>query len=274
MGVIIRLKRFIKFSAALFLLTLVYGLIQPLRLTVTEVEIRDNDLPEQFSGKKIVFLTDSHLGHFLSQRRLGEMVSKVNDIGADIVILGGDYAEQDPRDYNRAFAELKGLRASLGVYAVLGNHDYKAGRKYIISIIEQSGIKSLDNEATWITAGENKIKIGGVGDLWLSNQDTAPTLSDTTPADFTVLVSHNPDYAKEVPTDKIDLVLAGHTHAGQVSLFGLWAPWVPSKYGQEFRYGLKDINDMKLYITSGLGTTFIPLRFFTRPEIAVITLKR
>ena len=95
----------------------------------------------------------------------------------------------------------------------------------------------LNNRAVWINHHNQRIRIGGVGDLWRDSQDIQPTLAKASNNDFVILVSHNPDYVEELPNQTIDLVLSGHTHGGQVTLFGLWAPSIPSDYCQKYQYG-------------------------------------
>ena len=138
---------------------------------------------------------------------------------------------------------------------------------------EEAGFEQIDNKAVWIEKNGAKIKLGGVGDLWNDNQDMGPTIDDAEEGDFVMLVSHNPDFAETLETDKIDLMLSGHTHGGQVSLFGIWTPWVPSRYGGKYRSGMIDTGKTKVLVSNGFGTTAVPLRFVVRPDILLVRLK-
>ncbi|HEX2953396.1 MAG TPA: metallophosphoesterase, partial [Bacillota bacterium] len=118
-----------------------------------------------------------------------------------------------------------------------------------------------------------RIKIGGVGDYFTDFQYIEPTVGDVTAHDFVILVSHNPDYIETLHTRKIDLMLSGHTHGGQVTVFGLWAPRIPSRYGQKFRTGVIRMNHIELLVSNGVGTEGLPIRFFARPQIVTVILR-
>jgi hypothetical protein len=139
--------------------------------------------------------------------------------------------------------------------------------------MENSGITSLDNQGIWIYSDGERIRLGGVADSWLGYPDPMPTINGANLSDYVILVSHNPDYAEGLETRFVDIVLSGHTHGGQVTLFGLWAPYMPSDYGQKYRGGFANTGFTPVYVTRGIGMTFLPVRFFARPEITVFTLK-
>ena len=111
-------------------------------------------------------------------------------------------------------------------------------------------------------------------DLWEGTQDLEATTQDALADDFVILVSHNPDYAEHMDTDRVDLVLNGHTHGGQVTFFGLWAPFVPSEFGQKYRSGVVQTGSTIVVISNGIGTITPPVRFFARPEIVLVVLER
>lgn len=251
-----------------------YVLIEPYLLTVTRTSIKNPDIPPEFDGVSIAFLSDIHHGPFFSRERVAQVVEQTNTLGADIIIMGGDYVHREPKFIKPVFEELSRLRAPLGVYAVLGNHDHWEGAHMTRKAMDEAGIRLIDNQAFWLYRGDARIRLGGVGDLWEDVQYVTKTTQDASKEDFVVLASHNPDYANELPAGQIDLMLSGHTHGGQVTLFGLWAPLVPSRHGQRFRTGLKDINGTKLIVSNGVGTITPPVRFFARPEINLITLKK
>lgn len=113
-----------------------------------------------------------------------------------------------------------------------------------------------------------------MGDYWHDIQDIGPTIDEAKESDYVILLSHNPDYAERIETDRIDLVLSGHTHGGQVTFFGLFAPYTNSKYSQKYIAGFAETDHATMYVTRGVGTTFLPVRFFARPEITAIKLQK
>lgn len=237
------------------------------------IEIISADVPEDFEGKRIVFITDIHHGPFLSIDRIRNLVTRINKLEPDLILMGGDYVHRESRFIRPVFDEFKNLNSIYGVYGVLGNHDHWEDADLTRKMMLRNGIKICDNKSYWLKIGNDSIKIGGVGDLWEDSQVLENTIYDLKKSDFSILISHSPDYLENIQSDLIDLTLSGHTHGGQMTLFGKWAPILPSKYGQKYRYGLKEFKNMQSYISSGIGTITPPLRFFCRPEIVVIQLK-
>ncbi len=175
------------------------------------------------------------------------------------------------------FAELEGLRARLGRFAVLGNHDYGrpgAQTQDAVEAIEASGIELLDNRGRWVEKDGARIRVGGVADHQVGRPEVYPTLDETEDEDLVVLLSHNPDLAEALPSDRVDLVLSGHTHGGQLTFFGLFAPYLPSDYGQRYRTGVVEMEAATVVVTNGIGSSILlPVRFFARPQIVEITLR-
>ncbi len=271
------MKYIVKFIAAIVLLSVLligYTRLEAGWLKVTAIDVTSGDIPPEFNNTKIVFASDIHHGPHFSVNRVQQLVAKINSQNPDIIILGGDYIDGGKKYIEPVFTVLKSLKAKHGVYAVTGNHDHWQDITLTRQLLLKSNFKLCDNRSYWVKKGKSKIKIGGVGDLWEDTQLLNKTIAGLKKADFSILLSHNPDYMEQMKTDLIDLTLAGHTHGGQVTLFGLWAPVLPSAYGNKYRYGLKKIGSMQAYITSGVGTISPPVRFFCRPEIVVITLKR
>ena len=222
---------------------------------------------------KIVFISDIHHGPYFSLDRVESLVEDINELSPDIIMMGGDYVHRDKKYIRPAFEAFGKFKAKYGIYAVLGNHDHWEDALLASQLMKKNGFKICDNKSSWLRIGNDSIKIGGVGDLWVDRQVLDSTVHDVRKKDFCILISHNPDYIEKMDKEFVDLTLSGHTHGGQVTLFGLWAPKLPSKYGQKYRYGLKQFGSMQAYITSGVGTITPPLRFFCRPEIALIELK-
>ena len=258
---------------AVVLLLFAYTFIEPYWIDIKTTPIKSRDIPENFNDTKIIFVSDIHHGPYFSKDRVRKLVERINELNPDIILLGGDYVHRDPRYITPCFKELSKLKAKINVFGVLGNHDHWENAELTRHEMKNAGIKEIDNKAEWLYKDGDRFKIGGVGDLMEGAQDINPTIKDTEKNDFVILLSHNPDYFEKLETDKVDLMLSGHTHGGQVTLFGLWAPLIPSTYGQKYRTGLVETVQTKILISNGIGTITPPVRFFARPQINVVNLR-
>jgi uncharacterized protein len=265
---------------AVIILFAAYGFAETYWLDVKDYTFRSPQVPESFDGTRIALVTDIHRGTFFSEDRVASLVERVNALDADLIVLGGDYVYRGTKYAASCFKQLEGLRAPLGVFGVLGNHDYgnykkgEDGPNAVIEAMEQAGITLLREDAVWIEKGAERIRLGGVSDASVDKPRFTPTVKGTTEDDLVLLVSHDPDYSEDLPENEIDLVLSGHTHGGQVTLFGRWAFYVPSKYGQKYRTGMVENDVTDVIISNGVGTSTIPpLRLFCRPQIVIITLE-
>nr|WP_185155770.1 metallophosphoesterase [Dysgonomonas sp. 521] len=260
---------------------LVYGYFEARNIKLKEVTYLDKDIPDAFAGKKIIFISDIHSNKYFTSKDVAKLVERINERNPDIIVIGGDNTLKDSIYFRPFFREIKKLKSKYGVYTVLGNHDYWEDAKLIQQSFINCGFNICDNQSYWIKEGNDSIKIGGVGEFWEDTQILDNTTDDIKPSDFCILLSHNPDYMEMMNSDLVDLMLSGHTHAGQITLFGLHAPIMPSTWhpeyiqtGQKYRYGWKEKGKTKLYVTSGIGMGGIPFRFFAQPEIVEITLKQ
>jgi uncharacterized protein len=248
-----------------------YSFIEPYLIETKVITIESDQIPSEFDGEKIVFLTDIHYGPFFSKDRVDNIVNQTNALNPDIIVLGGDYVTNNQSNVATIFSSLSKLKAPLGIYGVLGNNDPK---NISIEAMQNAGITYIGNSGVWIGSNSSRIRVGGVSDMDTDVPNQLPILNGVTAADFVILVSHKPDYFPEVSKSKVDLVLSGHTHGGQITLFGLYAPFVNSKYGQEYISGVKKLGNDTMIISNGIGMVWAPVRFFARPQIIVVTLKK
>ena len=160
------------------------------------------------------------------------------------------------------------------MFGVLGNHDRRTDAALSIRCMQEAGIALLDNRAVWIEKGGAKIRLGGVGDLSTSTQDLSPMLAGTVRGDLMILVPHHPDYAALMPGEKIDLMLCGHTHGGQVTLLGKWVPPWPGAARLKYLTGIVREGSTPVIISNGIGTVGPPIRLFAKPQIWEIILAR
>lgn len=278
-------KKYIIFSILFLLFTpclgLLYSYYEARNVIIKEMTFADQYLPESFVGKKIIFVSDIHVNEYFTGKDVADLVKRINERNPDIIILGGDYTRKEEKYSQSFFKEISKLESTYGVYTVLGNHDHWEDAELIQEGLADCGFNICDNKSYWVKNGKDSIKIGGVGDYWTDKQLLNNTISDIKETDFCMLISHNPDYMEELDTNLVNLMLSGHTHAGQVTLFGFWAPIMPStghpeypQTGLKYRYGWKEKDNTKLYVTSGVGMGGFPLRFFARPEIVEITLTK
>ena len=252
-------------------------LVEPQTLWVVRDTVSSPDIPAAFDGTRIAFIADVHAGHLVSPAHVDRILNAVIAQKADIIVLGGDYVEDRREGADIFYPAAARLKAPLGVYAVLGNHDsFDFGTATAIAGLAADDIRLLDNTSTVLTKGGASIRIAGIEDWGTAHADTAAAATGIKPGEFAVLVSHNPDaLVSQLPGSPgiFDLALAGHTHGGQVTLFGLWAPFVPSAYGNRYRTGWHDIAGTPTLVTNGTGTAWLPPRFFAPPQVHVLTLR-
>jgi uncharacterized protein len=180
--------------------------------------------------------------------------------------------------------ELERLEAKIGKVAVLGNHDWANDGELTLNELKRIGVFTIDNDRMFVSEDRKLVKkassglcIGGVGDLWLYTIDFDRALGSISPEIPCILLSHNPDVAEQkdlIQGDyRIDLMICGHTHGGQVHIPLLGAPVLPSKFGQKYCRGLVQGPACKVFVSSGVGLSTIPVRFGVPPEIVLFHLQ-
>lgn len=246
---------------------------------------------------KIAVLADLHGREpNMGERRLKQVVETTNRLGADVILLLGDYAQRVEPDwlylsFRQVLTILTELRAPLGVHGVLGNHEWwddkrtqRAGRGPTEAhrLFAELKLSLLDNRAIRLEKGGKPFWIAGLGDQlairlgrnrYRGADDLAGTMAQITDDAPLVMMAHEPDIFPDMP-DRVSLTLSGHTHGGQVRLFG-YSPVVPSMYGNRYAYGHVVEQDRHLVVSGGLGTVsagFIPVRLGVPPEIVLIEL--
>ena len=261
----------------------VYALWDAKRPRVTRVETPLRHLPTSFDGLTVAFLTDTHHGPFVPVSYLEHVVALTNALRPDLLLLGGDYVERSRgprrrRGRRRTYIEpgiaaLGGLRAPLGRYAVLGNHDYLVDPELTRRTLDEHGFIDLTNRGVWLERGADRLRLAGVDDKRKGRPRLRTALGDMTGLDACLLFTHNPDYVERVRDRRVDLVLCGHTHGGQVYLPGYGAPVTSSHYGQKYRAGLVQGPRARVYVSRGIGTIGPPVRVCCPPEIVLLVLR-
>lgn len=252
--------------------------IEPNRVVVNEVEIKLPAWPVAFDYLKIVSVSDLHAGRrFIDEAKLERVVTEINETQPDIIVLLGDFVSQNKDEQvlmepEKIADKLKGLRAKYGVFAVLGNHDWWYNGQRVKKAIEAAGIRVLENDVAQIQKDGQSLWLLGVPDYWTRQPlDIRPALQKINSAGPVIVLTHNPDVFPELPSS-VTLTLAGHTHGGQVNFPFYGRPVVPSKFGERYAAGYIQEDNRHLFVTTGIGTTGIAVRFRVPPEIAVISI--
>jgi predicted MPP superfamily phosphohydrolase len=266
-----RLKRIFLFLIALAIVFLVYAHFETYWIQVVQTTVSSRELPAEFSGKKIVYIADIHCGDDFEPARLGKVVNQINSLKPDIVLLGGDYVNRNGQYTAACFAEMAKIEAPLGKFGILGNHDIEARTESVENAMRTTGITPLVKENRKITIGKEEITIAGTDETWYGNPDGAKAMENATP--FVIYLTHDPWYLEQY-RPAAQLLLAGHTHGGQVTLFGI--PFANLAHWRNYKYqkGIFFENGQTIIVTNGIGATILPLRFFARPQINLITLER
>ena len=247
--------------------------VEPYWIQEVEIIIEDKDIPKSFDNKRIVFISDIHHWDHHSIERVEKLVNRINKLNHDIIILWWDYIYWDEKYIKPVFNALSKLKAPLWIFWVSGNHDHWEWYDDMINNMSSAWITLVDNHSESIDINWEKIVIWWVPDLWEWEIDILSIEKNVEEDNFVILVSHNPDYVEKLESNKIDLMLSWHTHWGQVTLFWLYAPLVPSKYWNKYRTGIIEVDNTKLIVTNWIWTMSPAVRFFARPQINIITLK-
>jgi predicted MPP superfamily phosphohydrolase len=260
---------------------------EPRHFRVTRRSFALPGLSPELVGLRIVQLTDIHLGPWSSEAYVRKVVAAANARDADLLALTGDYVLHSPAYITPAARILAGLKARIGAVGVLGNHDWREGGPAMREGLAAAGVRMIDNARLFLTpdrqlradpGGGDGLCVAGVGDLWLDQQFYDRALEGVPREMPRLLLSHNPDVAEErafVSSGyRVDLMLSGHTHGGQVYIPGVGTPVLPSRYGQKYASGLVQGPACPVFISCGLGTALLPVRIGVPPEIAVIELQR
>jgi hypothetical protein len=250
---------------------------------VNEYELSLDKLPPEFKGFTILQMTDNHIKNIDDIKTDKDFFStaekKVSSQGKkiDIVVVTGDLQDRGDKIIPGVIEFMSQISIKYPVYFISGNHDYNP---YFSKALKKAGINFLDNESVFLQRVNSKIWITGISDLTrkLDNEDKA--FKDLSINDFDIVLTHEPNNFKEIVNYGGDIILCGHTHAGQIRL-----PFLPVLYAEgegffpTYGYGFyseigPDRGKALMYVSKGIGyTNPVPFRFFNRPEITIFTLQ-
>lgn len=277
-------RNFIRLAAAAGVAALAADsiLLEPNYPRVVRQQIALRRWPAELDGFTIAQMSDFHYDPHFSIHPLRAAVGIVNDLRPDLIVLTGDYVTSPSfhGDDEEAAAKaepcallLRQMRATHGLWAVLGNHDFFTDPDRVTSALQSQGIPVLVNLSVPIEAHGGRFWLSGLSDVLAGTSDISATLANVPRDEATVLLAHEPDFADRVAHHPVDLQLSGHSHGGQVRvpfLPPLYLPYMARKYFQ----GLYKIGPLTLYTNPGLGTMGVPIRVNCPPEITLLTLRR
>ena len=247
------------------------ALTEPFRLTVEHQAIYLPRLPRAFDGFRIVQLSDIHHSPFTSVKQIERAVETANSLLPDMIALTGDYVSKERR-YAAPCAELLGsLTARHGVFAVLGNHDHWTDAALITDLFRAEGITVLVNQGMRFEKDGSAFWLAGVDDTMVGLEDLSLALAGASDDEMKLLLAHNPVILRKAARAGVDLVLSGHTHGGQVNLRSERSE--TRRPRRRHLKGLGRLDETQIYVTRGLGTVVLPVRFGCPPEVSLLELR-
>lgn len=239
-------------------------------LSLERVTIELKRLPKQLDGFTIIHLSDTHHSRFTGLEHIERAVKIANRLKPDLFALTGDYVSHEKK-YIAPVAEVLGkLRAEFGTYACLGNHDHWTDAELVTKHFREAGIRMLVNEGLRLHARGGAFWIAGVDDHMVGRTDIKAALNGSYPDEMKLLLAHNPVIFRRAARRGIDLTLSGHTHGGQIRVRDTEKKIIPRRR----KAGLYRRYDSQIYITRGIGTVVIPMRYQCPPEISLLELRK
>jgi predicted MPP superfamily phosphohydrolase len=241
---------------------------------VTYRDVTVHGLPPAFDGLRVCCVGDLHLFRWADGAAMRRRLAPIVAAKPDLILFVGDYATGDAR-YERSAAQIIAeKRAPLGVYAVLGNHDRWVGEEYAVRAMREAKVPLLINENVALERGRDRLYIAGVNDPYTDADDLDAALDGIPPGGCVILLSHTPDIVADAKRRRVALVLAGHTHGGQINVPLLGPPVVLSRYGSKYAHGLFHEGATAMLVTRGVGEIAPWIRLNCPREIAVLTLRK
>jgi predicted MPP superfamily phosphohydrolase len=259
------------------------------RLAVARYRLRPPRWPALERPLRVAAVADIHACEpWMPLSRIEEIVETANALEPDLIVLLGDYVAGLARfktglvPMKEWGASLGRLKAPLGTYAILGNHDWWIGPSQVRATLQDNNIPVLENEARllrpnagpafWLAGLGDQLAIRRGNGRYSGVHDMPKTLAQITDSTApAILLAHEPDIFPQVP-DRFGLTLSGHTHGGQVKLPLIGRPIVPSRFGQRYAYGHVVEDDRHLIVSGGLGLSNLPVRFGVPPEVVLLEL--
>ncbi len=254
---------------------------EPYAPVVRRYDVPIRDLPPGMDGYTIAQISDTHYGPFVSLDQIRHAIHIANDLAPDFTVLTGDYVHRTKKAIDLGVGIFNEIKSRHGAAAVFGNHDHWEDVEACRRVFQQIALPTIDNANIFLTPGGRAdvarpgegICLAGIGDLWEDVVNVRHTLRGIDPDLPRVVLSHNPDVA-EIHQERVDLMLSGHTHGGQISVPFRGTIMVPSAFGKKYAGGWCEGPKHPVIVSRGVGLAVMPYRFRVRPEIVHVTLRQ
>jgi predicted MPP superfamily phosphohydrolase len=252
--------------------------LEPSSIRVTEYPLSLKGTEAQkWKGLRIAIIADLHAGApFIDDKKIERVVAMTNAARPDLTLLVGDYVvtgvlggKHMPMEHVAGLLKL--LVAPLGVYAVLGNHDHWENGRAIAGSLRKANIIPINNASVSVPFGSDRLYLAGIDDYVTGNSNPVAALKAVPAGRGAICFTHSPDIFPLLP-EKCNLTIAGHTHGGQVDLPLFGRLIVPSKYGSRYAAGFLREGDKYIFVSTGIGTSLLPVRYGVAPEVSLLTI--
>ena len=256
-------------------------LLEPNHPRVVRRDLSLRRWPERLSGFTVALLSGFHYDHRFSVHPIHAAIGMVNDLHPDLIVLAGDFVSLPLFDVDEKKAAgnaepcaqlLRQMRATHGLWTVMGNHDYYTEPNVVTAALENEGIRVLANESAPIEINGARFWLAGVNDVLSQTANLDRALHNVPSDEATILLAHEPDFADQAARFPVDLQVSGHFHGGQVRIPFVGPLYLP-ELARKYVLGMYQIGGLSLYTNPGLGTVGLPVRWNCPPEITLLTLR-
>ena len=241
-------------------------------IEITRHDVFVDDLPDAFDGYRIAFLTDTHVARFVRKQFYEEIIRHTEKFDPDLILLGGDFVTFNRHIQLMADQLIAPLRARDGLFAVLGNHDYWAGGDEVRDAMTARGVQFIINKSVMLRRNGAELPLVGIDEVYRGEPDVDGAFAGV-PWGPRLGVTHHPDLIGRLENRRIDLLLCGHTHGGQIRVPFFGPIVVPSKYEARFAAGFHRVGNVLMYVSRGIGA-IPPIRILCKPEVATFVLRQ
>ncbi len=259
--------------------------IEPYRLVIKHVNVQSQAWPDDRMPLSIAVLSDLHIGGTVDMKRLKDIVTRTNQTNPDVVVIPGDLLlgkykyrifRDTPVNLGLVGEALGELKTRYGTFAVLGNHDWWQEGPTLKAVLEQHGIRVLENRSARIRAGDKSFLMAGIADFKTRKPDIAAAFAAAEGGreEPIIVFGHNPEAFKPIDNPAVAIMVGGHTHCGQVNagVRAITHKWIPEHIPNSWICGLYNHRGMPGYTSPGIGTSRYPVRFMSPPQVDVLHL--